>query len=432
MSLALPERAVTTAASPTSPLLLFAWLLEAVGVACGIVNAAYTTFHDNFPVTLVGWLPALPLVVLASAELLRIPLAQAFQRKRRRLPRLLALLALLPLCGIALENWTFGIERIVNIRLAEVEPRREALRLAEERLRAAYEVQQTHAGAHSTNRGALQRRIEEGRLQLEELGRQAGAEDRAHADNLREIGSFCLKIAGECLRPRSIAEDARYAAEKKTLDDKKERVMAGVAGAERELQALSTGGPPQGLAGVAEAQREVEASRKAFAQQASQSQIYRLAGMYYGVPPERIGDAELTRARGFFSVFGAIVISLLGILAALIHYWPDTPVVESSLDVALTKLLRAARGVLARHRRRVVRVERVEVPVEKIVEKIVPEQVIEKPILIERHTVRWMPYTGDGPLPAPHTAESRSEGKPAEDALVQAREAATTRLRVFK
>src|SRR4029450_4308473 len=126
-------------------LLLFAWLLEAVGVACGIVNAAYTTFQNDFPSTLVGWLPALPLVVLASTELLRIPPAQAFQRKRRLVPRVLALAALVPICGIALENWTFGIERIVNLRLAQGETRREALRRAEDGLKAARDGQQRDA-----------------------------------------------------------------------------------------------------------------------------------------------------------------------------------------------------------------------------------------------------------------------------------------------
>src|SRR6185503_13370252 len=99
-------------------------------------------------------------------------------------------------------------------------------------------------------------------------------------------------------------------------------------------------------------------------------------------------------------------------------------------------LLRGLRGLVARRRRRVVRIERVEVPVEKIVEKLVPEQVIEKPILIERRTVRWVPYTGGGPLPESHTTESRTEGKPAEAALAQLREgpreAAATRLRVYK
>jgi len=411
-------------------LLFFAWVLEAVGVACGIVNAAYTTFQNDFPSTLVGWLPALPLVVLASTELLRIPLAQAFQRKRRLVPRALALATLLPICRIALENWTFGIERIVNLRLAQVESRRETLRRAEDRLKVALDDRQHQADAAAGGRDALQRRIEEGRRQQEELGRQVAGADRAHADNLREIGTYCLKIGGECLRPRSLAEDARYAAEKKALDDKLERVLAGVASAERELQAMAAHGAAAGFPEVAEAQSGVAAARKAFAAEAGQNQIYRLAGMYHGVPPEHVGEAELAHARGFFSLFSASIVSLAGVLAALIYYWPDRD--RSPLGEAAAKLLRGLRGLIARRRRRVVRIERVEVPVEKIVEKLVPEQVIEKPILIERQTVRWVPYTGSGPVPEPHITESRTEGKPAEAALTEAREAAATRLRVYK
>ena len=48
--------AVTPSTLPT--LLVFAWGLEVVGVACGVVNAALTTFPRAFPATLAGWLPA--------------------------------------------------------------------------------------------------------------------------------------------------------------------------------------------------------------------------------------------------------------------------------------------------------------------------------------------------------------------------------------
>ena len=75
------SRAASEAPSSGS-LIYFAWLLEIVGVSCGAVSAAYTTFGEHFPAELLGWLPALPMVVIAAAELLRIPLAQAFGHKR--------------------------------------------------------------------------------------------------------------------------------------------------------------------------------------------------------------------------------------------------------------------------------------------------------------------------------------------------------------
>ena len=76
------------------------------------------------------------------------------------------------------------------------------------------------------------------------------------------------------------------------------------------------------------------------------------------------------------------------------------------------------------------RVEKVEVPVEKIVEKIVPE--IEKPVLIEKTIVRFVPYTGNGTLPIDETSVKRIEGRPAEEALSAARVNNASHLRVYK
>jgi hypothetical protein len=231
-----------------------------------------------------------------------------------------------------------------------------------------------------------------------------------------------------CLRPRSLAEDARYAAEKKALDDKLERVLAGVASAERELQAMAAHVAAAGLPEVAEAQSGVAAARKAFAAETGQNQIYRLAGMYHGVPPEHVGEAELAHARGFFSLFSASIISLAGVLAALIYYWPDRD--RSPLGEAAAKLLRGLRGLIARRRRRVVREIPVEKVVEKVVEKIVPE--VEKPVLIEKTVVRFVPYTGSGPLPPDERTVKRIEGQSAAEALDAARANNAVQLRAYK
>jgi len=50
-------------------LIVFAWAMEAVGVTGGIVNSTYTTFGDNLPNTFAGYIPAVPMVALAVAEL---------------------------------------------------------------------------------------------------------------------------------------------------------------------------------------------------------------------------------------------------------------------------------------------------------------------------------------------------------------------------
>jgi len=176
-----------------------------------------------------------------------------------------------------------------------------------------------------------------------------------------------------------------------------------------------------GATARAAAEAELATARRAFAEEANQNQVYRLAAMVHGVAPEQLTDRQLARARGFFSLFSAAIVSLAGVLSALIAYWPERT--GPSVTEHAVKLLRALRAWAGRRRKKVV--QRVEVPVEKIVEtvveKIVPELVIEKPILVERNTVRWLPYSGSGPLPEAHTSESRVEGPAAAAALDEAR-----------
>ena len=100
-------------------LITYAWAMEIVGVGCGIINAGYTTFGTNLPTTLWGYVPAAPMIVLAVAELGRVPLASAIFHKRIRV-QFAAGLAILALSYLAVENWTIGFERLFSMRVNEV------------------------------------------------------------------------------------------------------------------------------------------------------------------------------------------------------------------------------------------------------------------------------------------------------------------------
>src|SRR6266849_5369584 len=50
-------------------LIAFAWAMEIVGVAGGVINSIYTTFGEELPNSFWGYLPAVPMVALAVAEL---------------------------------------------------------------------------------------------------------------------------------------------------------------------------------------------------------------------------------------------------------------------------------------------------------------------------------------------------------------------------
>jgi hypothetical protein len=114
-------------------LITYAWAIEIVGVGCGVFNAGYTTFGDKYPDTIWGYIGALPMVVLAVAELGRIPLASAFYRRGKRIG-CLCLVAIAALGYLTIENWIVGFDRLFSMRLAEVTAATSAVRRAEDNL----------------------------------------------------------------------------------------------------------------------------------------------------------------------------------------------------------------------------------------------------------------------------------------------------------
>src|SRR5260370_25650662 len=92
-------------------LIIFAWAMEIVGVTGGAINSTYTTFGDNLPTSLAGYIPAVPMVALAAAELGRVPLASVMYAKHK-LMQGVAAVGLLALAYLAVENLTFAFERV--------------------------------------------------------------------------------------------------------------------------------------------------------------------------------------------------------------------------------------------------------------------------------------------------------------------------------
>jgi hypothetical protein len=113
-------------------LIACAWAMEIVGVSGGIINSTYTTFGEDLPTTFVGYIPAVPMVALAVAELGRVPLASVIFHKHK-LMQGVAILGIFALGYLAVENWTFGFERIVDLRLKPVNTTKaEVLRAADD------------------------------------------------------------------------------------------------------------------------------------------------------------------------------------------------------------------------------------------------------------------------------------------------------------
>src|SRR5262249_47826490 len=195
-------------------LIAFAWAMEIVGVTCGMINSTYTTFGEDLPKTFPEYTPVVPMLALAVAEFGRVPLASVLYHKHK-LMQGIAILGIVALGYLAVENWTFGFERIVNLRLKSVNTASSELSRAEAERSALVEQQKRTANSNEQKREELRRGIEKRTASITELTARRNNEDEVHRKKLEEIREGCLRIRGECLRPRSLGEDALY---KKALE----------------------------------------------------------------------------------------------------------------------------------------------------------------------------------------------------------------------
>jgi hypothetical protein len=193
-------------------LIVFAWAMEAVGVTGGIINSTYTTFGDNLPNTLAGYIPAVPMIALAVAEFGRVPLASAIFHKHK-LMQSIAVLGIVALGYLAAENWMFGFERIVDLRLKDVNTASRELSRTDGELAALVQHRQQMRMTDGQKRDELRRGLDQLDVSIAELRKQLKMEAEVHQKNLEEIREACRIIKDKCIVPRSQAEDSRYTAE---------------------------------------------------------------------------------------------------------------------------------------------------------------------------------------------------------------------------
>lgn len=183
-------------------LVTFAWAMEIVGVIGGIANALYTTYGENIPTEVIKLLPALPLVVLAVAELGRVPLASVLFSKHRGM-QVVAITGIAVLGYLAVENWTFGFERVVDMRSKQVKEAHLVVDHKEAELKALEDQHKQTASGDTSKRDELRKLIKD---RGEDLKDQA----KTHQDNLAAIREACRVIREQCMVPRSNKEDRRY------------------------------------------------------------------------------------------------------------------------------------------------------------------------------------------------------------------------------
>jgi hypothetical protein len=367
-------------------LILFAWVMEIVGVSCGMINSTYTTFGEDLPRTLAGYIPAVPMVALAVAELGRVPLSSVIFH-RHKLTQVVAVLGILALSYLAIENWTFGFERIVDLRLKSVNTASSELSRAEGELAALVDQRKRMTSSSGQKRDELRSGVEQRDASIAELSTQISKEAEVHQKNLEGIKEACRLIRDKCIVPRSLAEDGRYAAEVKRLSTDLARQREERKQLQSQIDALVSTDASDVVKldqkiGIAE--RTVTEARKSLRSAVDGNQIHRLAASFYGVSTSNVTEDQFATARLVFATFSAIAVALAGTVAALVYYARSrVPGAPSLFLELMTKVARARRAYYARRRKPVVR--EVQGP-----ERVIYRDGKEPSIVIEKEVVRWI------------------------------------------
>jgi hypothetical protein len=339
-------------------LILFAWVMELVGVSTGVPNALYTTFGGELPNTIPGYIPAVPMIALAVAELGRVPLASVIYEKHKFM-QLVAVLGILALGYVAVENWTFGFERIVDLRLKTVNAASRELSRVESDLSALVDQRNQLASSGGEKRQELRRGIGQRDASIAELTSQLNKEADTHQKILEEIREQCRIVREKCMVPRSQAEDSRYAGEINRLTHALTQQREDRKGLQTQIDALVSS---DALA-VAELDRKigtvrgvVAEARKAVRSAQDANQIYRLAASWFRVSVSNVTEEQFATARWVFATFSAVAVSLAGSIAALVYYARSRiPGAPSFFVELMTKVARARRAYYARRRKPIVR-----------------------------------------------------------------------------
>jgi len=175
-------------------LITFAWAMEIVGVTCGMINSTYTTFGEDLPKTFAEYIPVVPMVALAVAEFGRVPLASVLYHKHK-LMQGIAILGILALGYLAIENWTFGFERIVDLRLKSVNTASSELSRAEADLATLVDQSKRMTTSNGQKRDDLRRGVEQRDASIAELSIQLSKEAEVHQKNLEGIKEACRLIS---------------------------------------------------------------------------------------------------------------------------------------------------------------------------------------------------------------------------------------------
>jgi hypothetical protein len=321
-------------------LITFAWTIEIFAVMAGMVTA----FVSNFPSVLDGqfteskWrlliLP--PMVMVALAELGRIPLTSVLYERHKRM-QIVALIGIAVLAGIAVENWFLGFERIVDQRLKPVNEATLVQSRKEDELADKERERAEATGAEAKARDEFRKEREANEAAI-------ATENKAHQDNIDQFTKSCRLTPrnDQCMVTELRKENKRHNDAMDPLFEERDDVNSQIKSRVKiDTKILD--------AEIARLRKDVSAAKKETEEQKAQNQIYRIAAMIFWVDVNDVSKPQYQIVRMWFCVFSAVALSLAGVTAALVYYAAEKP---RSQRPPIGKMIGAIRAYFDRKRRK--------------------------------------------------------------------------------
>lgn len=197
------------------------------------------------------------------------------------------------------QNWSFGFERIVELRLKPVNIASRELSDAEADLSALENQHNQITKSSAQKRDELRQQAERQDASIADLTAQLSKEADTHQKNLEEIREACRIIREKCMDSRSQAEDERYKSEisrlsaaPASLREERKQLLSQIDA----LVTLDAGKAGELDSKIAAATVVANEKRQAFQRATEGNQIYRLAASWYGVNTSAVTAEQFATA----------------------------------------------------------------------------------------------------------------------------------------
>ena len=350
-------------------LLFGAWSVEVVAVCLGLSIAALMLWQalpdaatpNDYGNATIG---ALPFVLVAVVEAMKIPLTFAFFYIRNPLVKCILAVGLLAAIAITFESSLNGFERFYTLQVNEIE----GLKARQADLKRQAETASVTAGDVTSHiEGVESRRTAE----LQELATREQDEISAHTERCKAVGTLC--------------RSGPYIAEiRKTYEARRAEANARYNGMKADLLATL----PE-MVDTSPIQAELARVEAALATAVTESQIYRLAKRVFDYENAAdVSEHEATIIAGLWYGSIALIAATTGVILAMAAAVLGLPEKQPGKTArTLRRLLLALRKrarikvvkVQYRNRTKTVKepVEVIkEIPVDRVVIKEVPKEIV--------------------------------------------------------